>query len=101
MPSSKLMLSYNIPPERQDVYLRFMLSQFIPALQNIGLMNIGVWHTAYGNYPIRLIVFVAEDESTLERAMESDIWKKMEGELQPLVTDYARRLAPYEAGFQF
>ncbi|MBI3741669.1 MAG: hypothetical protein HY257_07940 [Chloroflexi bacterium] len=30
MPSSKLLLSYNIPYEKQDAYLRFMLNQFIP-----------------------------------------------------------------------
>lgn len=78
-----------------------MLNQFIPALQNIGLINIGVWHTAFGAYPIRLLVFVAEDEGTLDRALESDVWQGMEQELQPMITDYSRRVVPYDPGFQF
>ncbi len=101
MPSSKLLLSYNISPEQQDIYLRFMLNQFIPALQNLGIMNIGVWQTVYGDYPIRLLVFLAEDEATLERALESDVWRKMEKELKPLIRNYTRRIVPYEPGFQF
>ncbi len=101
MPSSKLLLSYNITPDKQEPYMRFMLNHFIPALQEIGLMNIGVWHTAWGNYPLRLLVFVAEDEPTLEHALGNEVWKQMEEELIPLVTDYTRRVVPYEPGFQF
>ncbi len=58
MPSSKLLLSYNIPPERHEPYMRFMINQFIPALHTVGLMNIGVWQTVFGDYPIRLLVLL-------------------------------------------
>ncbi|MBI3912713.1 MAG: hypothetical protein HY327_00750 [Chloroflexi bacterium] len=101
MPSSKILLSYNIPPERHETYMRFMINQFIPALHTVGLMNIGVWQTVYGKYPARLLVFVADDEDTLENALDSDVWKKMEGELKPMITNYTCRVVAYEPGFQF
>ena len=60
-----MLLSYNITAERQETYMRFMLNEFIPTLQSIGLTNVGVWHTAWGNYPIRLLVFVSENSSAM------------------------------------
>lgn len=96
-----MLLTYNIVPERQEIYLRFMLNEFIPTLQSLGLENAGVWHTAYGNYPMRLLVFVAEDSDAMARAMASDLWEEMEEKLKTLVTDYTRRIVPFDPGFQF
>lgn len=98
---SKMLLSYNILPQRQETYLRFMLNDFIPALQKMGLSNIGVWHTAYGNYPMRLLVFAAETGDAMERVLESEIWTSLETKLKGYVTDYTRRIVPFDSRFQF
>lgn len=97
----KLLLSYNIIPEHQEEYLNFMVNVFVPTLQRVGLVNAGVWHTAYGDYPARLIVFVAEDQETMEQALVSKTWKDAEVKLGRYVRDYARRVVPFEPGFQF
>ncbi len=97
---SKMLLTYNIPPEHQEEYMQFMVNIFVPTLQRIGLENMGVWHTAYGNYPIRLLVFVAEAQE-MKAALAGDTWKQMEARLKEYVTDYARRIVPFEPGFQF
>jgi hypothetical protein len=57
-----MLLTYNIVPLMQEEYKQFMMNVFIPALQRIGLENVGVWHTAYGNYPMRLLAFVADEK---------------------------------------
>lgn|SRR5574341_1069426 len=98
---SKMLLTYNIVPERQEMYMRFMLNEFIPTLQSLGLTNVGIWHTAYGNYPMRLLVFVAEDSDVMARVIESDPWGEMEEKLKTFVTEYTRRIVPYDPGFQF
>ncbi len=97
----KLLLSYNILAQYQEAYMRFVIEKFIPTLESIGLTNIGVWHTAYGNYPIRLLVFVAEDSAAMRRALETDTWEEMESGLKEFVTDYTRRVVPYDSRFQF
>ncbi len=98
---SKLLLSYNIRGQRQEGYMRFVINDFIPTLQTLGLTNVGVWHTAYGEYPVRLLVFVTEDKTTMERAIKSEAWKDLEEKLKGFVTDYTRRVVPNEDYFQF
>ena len=97
---SKILLTYNINPPAQEGYMQFMMNVFIPTLQRLGLENVGVWHTAYGNYPSRLLAFVA-DEKEMGAALDDDRWKQVETRLKQYVTDYARRIVPYEPGFQF
>jgi hypothetical protein len=97
----KLLLSYNILPEHQEEYLNFMVNVFMPTLQRIGLANAGVWHTAYGDYPSRLVVFVADDQETIERALAGKSWKDLEAKLKRYVKDYTWRVVPFLPGFQF
>ena len=97
----KLLLAYDILPDHQDEYMNFMVNIFVPTLQRIGLANAGVWHTAYGDYPSRLIVFVSDDEPTMERALAGKTWKDLEGRLKQHVRDYTRRVVPFQPGFQF
>ena len=96
----KLLLSYNIIPQRHEEYMQFAMNILVPNLQRIGLENEWVWHTAWGDYPIRLIVFVAE-EADMREAMASDTWEQMESRLKDFVSDYSRRVVPYLSGFQF
>jgi len=95
-----MLLSYNILPQYQQEYMEFMVSTFVPALQRIGLENMGVWHTAYGNYPMRLLVFVAE-EKMMQDALADESWREMETRLRNFVTDYTCRIVPFSPGFQF
>lgn len=97
---STMLLTYNIVPSAQDEYMQFMMNVFMPVMERLGLENAGVWHTAYGDYPMRLLVFVAETE-TLRAALEDTRWRNVEARLQQYVTDYARRIVPYQSGFQF
>ena len=72
---------YNIKPEREAEYYRYMLGEFLPALQNMGLIMVEGWHTAYGHYPMRLFAFRAENEHELRNIINSDEWEKSKGKL--------------------
>jgi hypothetical protein len=100
-PGLKMLLTYNILPEGQENYMRFVLNEFIPTLHSIGLANQGVWHTAWGAYPIRLLVFVSENAGAMTRAVESDAFEQMEEKLKGLVSEYHRRIVTFDPGFQF
>ena len=56
----KLLLSYNIRSGKENAYRRFVLEEFLPKARELGLVPTDAWHTAYGNYPTRLIGFAAE-----------------------------------------
>jgi len=98
----KLLLTYDIRADIQDRYFQFMLGEMVPTLQAQGLVMNGAWHTAYGEYPMRLVEFIAEDRNELEAILASEVWEKLEGRLRLYVQNYTRRVVPLrENNFQF
>jgi hypothetical protein len=97
----KLLLAYNIKPNREDEYYRYVMGEFLPSLQNAGLHMVEGWHTAYGNYPLRLIAFRTEDEKTMQQVLKSTEWKEAKEKLLKLVRDYEERIVPAKNIFQF
>lgn len=98
----KLLLTYNIKEFRLEEYYRFILQEFLPRARSIGLLMSDVWQTAYGNYPSRLVVFIApHSDDSLKKALETDTWDSIETKLGEFVTDYERRIIRHKPGFQF
>lgn len=97
----KLLLTYNVIPEHQEEYMNFMVNALVPTVQQMGLTSAGVWHTVYGDYPARLIVFVADDQDMMDRLLEGKTWHDLESRLEGYVTDYKRRVVAFQPGFQF
>jgi hypothetical protein len=98
---TKVLLSYDIIPETQESYFQFMLGEMVPAVQRLGLGMAEAWHTAVGNYPLRLVVFVGESEEAVEQVLASPEWDDYETRLQQYVTNYTRRKVPFRDRFQF
>lgn len=99
-PKYKLILFYNIKPDKQDLYYKYMLGDFVPAIQKMGVYMHMAWHMAYGEYPMRKIEFVTESADALRRLFDSSEWDEMEAELQNYISDYERKVVDYRSGFQ-
>ena len=97
----KLLLVYDIKPHREAEYYRYVLGEFLPALQNMGLIMVEGWHTAYGDYPMRLIAFRAQDEMVMQNVMNSDEWRAAKERLLKLVRDYEQQIVVARNPFQF
>lgn len=97
----KLLLTYDPIPEKQQEYLRYVLGEFLPALQSMGLPMQEVWHTAYGKYPLRLAAFVAQDRDTLVGILDNPVFVSLESRLLQYVVNYQRRIVPLREKFQF
>lgn len=97
----KLLLTYDPIPERREAYFRYVLGEFVPTLENLGLKMAEVWHTAYGAYPLRLTGFVASDREALDAVLESETFERLETRLQDYVVNYQRRIVPVRRRFQF
>lgn len=96
----KLLISYNIETDSMDRYYQFVLGQYIPAMQMMGLEMSEAWHTAYGDYPDRLVGFVAHDEQAMKDLMYSDLWPQMNEQLQEFVGEFRYKVIAYQEGFQ-
>lgn len=97
----KMLMSYDVVPELQQAYYEFVLGEMVPAAQSMGLVLSEAWHTAYGDYPIRLNGFVARDKAALDRILGSSEWQQLEDKLKRFVTGYHRKIVTYREGFQF
>jgi hypothetical protein len=97
----KLLIIYNVKPSREEAYYRFIMGEFMPTAQSIGLHMGEIWRTAWGDYPQRLIELIAESPGTLQDILDSERWREMETKLERYVDDYQRRTVPYRNGFQF
>lgn len=97
----KMLITYDVVPELQQAYYEFVLGEMIPTAQSMGLVLSEAWHTAYGDYPIRLNGFVAKDRAVLDRVLGSTEWRQLEDKLKRFVTGYQRKIIPYREGFQF
>lgn len=97
----KLLLSYNIKVNDMQAYYEFVLGRYIPVMQSLGLEMSEAWHTEYGNYPIRLIGFVARDEETMMNVLADETWEDLNDQLEEYVTDFSYKVIPYTVGFRY
>jgi hypothetical protein len=97
----KMLLTFDPVPGRREEYFRYMLGRFVPALEQLGLTMAETWHTAYGDYPLRLTAFLAPDASTMNSVLGSDAFARLEAQLQDYVQNYRRRVVPADRRFQF
>jgi hypothetical protein len=100
IPQYKLILTYNIEPSRQQEYMQFVLGTFVPAIQEMGLYLLGVYHTVVGDYPDRQAEYVSESWEIMDKAINSDRFVQLEEALKSYTTDYSRKIVKYRKGFQ-
>lgn len=101
MSGYKLLVTYNYLTHREAEYRRFMIQRWMPAMQELGFQPGEVLHTAWGKYPVRLIVLHAPELEMIENAMHSDEWQRWHRQLLTFVSNLRYRVVPARSWFQF
>ncbi len=101
VPRYKLLMRYDIKPATHEAYYQFVVGEFVPAMQSLGLYMLQVYHTAYGDYPVRQLEFVAEDIDTIRTALKSDTYKRLEKKFQDYTSNYSQKIVRFRDAFQF
>jgi len=96
----KLLLEYDVNQDTLQDYYQFVMGQYVPTLQSMGLQMSEAWHTAYGDAPNRLLGFVCGDQQTMDNLLISDAWVDLNDQLEKYVTDFHYKIIPYRGGFQ-
>ena len=97
----KLILTYDIRPEMQQDYFKFMIGRYVPVVQSMGLEMTDAYHTAFGDHPHRLIVFVAPSRTVLDDLLASDTWSAVNEQLTDFIVDLRIKKVPFKEAFQF
>ena len=96
----KLLMRWNIRPEKESEYFEFLVHEFIPSLNRLGVEDILVWYTAYGDVEQKLAEGVVPSEEKMREIFESEEWIIVTDKLQSYVVEYDLKAVQASKGFQ-
>jgi hypothetical protein len=94
-------MTWDIAPEREQEYFEFVVRDFIPGVQRLGLELSDAWATVYGDHPQILVGAVVPTYSKIRLMMRSEEWKSLFNQLQDYVVNYSQKVVEARNGFQF
>lgn len=96
----KLILTWDIASDREQGYFEFVIGEFIPGVQRLGLEPVEAWATIYGNYPQIQVGMLAPEVSIAQKALRSPAWQELEKKLFTFVKNYSYKIVQARSGFQ-
>jgi len=97
----KLIMTWDIAAEHEQEYFEFVVREFIPGVQRMGLELSDAWATVYGNQPQILVGAVLPSASKAKQILDSKEWRGLFNQLQDFVINYSQKLVEAHGGFQF
>ena len=97
----KLLMSWDIAPERETEYFEFVIGEFIPGVQRLGLQPAEAWATVYGAYPQIQVGLLAADLAQARQVLDSGEWYTLHERLTNYVKNFSYKVVPARGGFQF
>jgi hypothetical protein len=97
----KLLLSWDILPGREQEYFEFVVREFIPGIQALGLEPSDAWLTIYGDHHPQILTGVQVSSlSSLNSVMTSEEWDLMIAKLLDFVDNLEIKKVKSKPGFQ-
>ena len=96
----KLLMTWNIIPGREQEYFEFVVREFIPGVQSLGMEPSDAWLTVYGSQPQILTAMQMPTLSALENALNTPKWDSLIRQLTDFVEDYQHKIVKARSGFQ-
>ena len=97
----KLLMMWDIAPDHEQDYFEFVINEFVPGVQHLGLQPTEAWATVFGDYPQIQVSILAEDLPEVQRALSSESWIRLQDKLFALVQNFSYKVIPARNGFQF
>ena len=98
--TTRIILRWDIQPGVESEYFEFMVSDFIPSLKRLGIVDPGVWYTAYGAAEQILISGTTETRDHMQYVLRSNDWARLKERLEELVSNFSQKIIPAKGGFQ-
>ena len=99
--AAKMIQTWNIKPGHEQEYFGFVVGEYLPRLNKLGLEITDAWVTVYGNRPQILVGAVIASKLKARKVMASDEWNTLNEQLKGLVDNLEFKLATHKGGFQF
>jgi hypothetical protein len=93
-------MTWDIIPGQEQEYFEFVVREFIPGMQSLGLEPSDAWFTLYGDQPQIMAAANMPTLSELERIMDSSDWESLINRMMDYVENYEFKIVQSRAGFQ-
>lgn len=97
----KLIMTWDIMPEREQEYFEFVVREFIPGVQRLGFELSDAWATVYGGQPQILVGAIIPSRGRAQQLLDSSEWRSLNNQLQDFVHNYDQKIVEATGGFQF
>ncbi len=99
--AAKLIMTWDIAPDREQEYFEFVVREFIPGVQRMGFEVSDAWVTVYGNQPQVMVGATLPTPSKVKQVLRSSEWKSLNNQLLDFVKNYTQKIVDAKGGFQF
>lgn len=99
--SVKVIMTWDIAPDHEQEYFEFVIGEWVPGVQRLGLQPIDAWATVYGPYPQIQVGLLADTEPAARRVLSTKEWSALEERLLTFVRNFSYKVVPASSGFQF
>ena len=98
--ATKLLLRWDIRPDRESEYSDFVANEFIPRINKLGIVGIQAWYTVYGDCEQIMVSGVTQTTEQMRYILNSDEWDRLRDRLDELVENFSIKVVPASPGFQ-
>jgi hypothetical protein len=96
----KLLMTWDILPGREQEYFEFVVRDFIPGIQSIGMEPSDAWFTMYGSQPQIMAAIMMPSYQALQKVLQSDEWESLKVRLLDYVENLDFKVVQARNGFQ-
>ena len=96
----KLLMTWDILPGREQEYFEFVVRDFLPDVQKMGLEPSDSWFTMYGDHPQIMATAQMASVNSLQKVFESSEWDSLTQRLLDYVENFDYKVIQARSGFQ-
>lgn len=98
--SVKLLMTWDILNGREQDYFEFVVREFVPGMQRLGLQPSQAWFTMYGEGPQIIAEALMPNLQSLMDILDSSQWDSLTQQLLDYVENFDYKIVRARNGFQ-
>ncbi|MBN1537991.1 MAG: NIPSNAP family protein [Anaerolineales bacterium] len=96
----KMLLTWDLLPGREQEYFEFVVRDFIPSVQKMGMEPSDAWFTVFGDQPQIMVALQSASMENMEKILKSSDWNALKTQLLDYIEDFNYKIVPARPGFQ-
>lgn len=93
-------MTWDILTGREQEYFEFVVRDFIPSMQKLGMEASDAWFTVYGNSPQILAALQTPNMTMVKKILDSPEWTELTSRLLEFVENFDYKIVNARTGFQ-